>query len=211
MSDGHVPDNLGGSAKGRLDQEVDLATSDRVAKPAAQLLNTLHNDILSRSIKGSSRPLGSLLYLLEKLKGAACYVLGEKVATRDVIIFVKQQFTSWRVAFGTEGKGLEKMRHAIQGRLVVGVRWPPGLAGTRLTMGSIREDLALIARAAGVETWGAQLEAAAGFRAVGNTAGVKDDRRQTKKGTDTTAKQVAINPVETGNIRCLEGTRGFRS
>ena len=73
------------------------------------------------------------------------------------------------------------MRHAVQGSLVVRVRWPPGLAGTRLTVGSIREDLALIARAAGIETRAAQLEAATGFRAVGNIARVVDDGEQTKQ------------------------------
>ena len=211
MSDGHVRDKLAGSAEGRLNQEINFAASDGVAKPVAKLQSAVYDDISSQSTKGFTRPLGSLSHLLEKLKGAASRVLGEKVATRDVIIFVKQQFTSWRVAFGTEGKGLEIMRHAIQGRLVVGVRWPPGLAGTRLTVEALREDPAFSPRAAGIETRDAQLKAATGFRAVDNIARVADDGGQAKKGTDTTTEQVAVNPVETGNIRCLEDARGFRS
>ena len=89
MSDGHVRDKLAGSAEGRLNQEINFAASDGVAKPVAKLQSAVYDDISSQSIKGFTRPLGSLSHLLEKLKGAVSRVLGEKVATRDVTILVK--------------------------------------------------------------------------------------------------------------------------
>ena len=63
-------------------------------------------------------------------------------------------------------KGSKIMPYDIQSRLVVRPRWPPGLAGTRLAMGSVREDLALLERAAGIKTRDAQLEAATSIVAI---------------------------------------------
>ena len=146
MSDGHVPNKLGEGADGRLDQEIDFAASDGVAKLATKLQSTIQDNISGLSIKGSNRPLGSIPHLLQKLEGAASRVLGKQVATSDVIIFVEKQLASERVTFDYKLKGSKIMPYDIQSRLVVRPRWPPGLAGTRLTVGSVREDLALIER-----------------------------------------------------------------
>ena len=109
MSDGHVPNKLGEGAEGRLNQEIDFAASDGVAKLATKLQSTIQDDISRLSIKGSNRPLGSLPHLLQKLEGATSRVLGKQVATSDIIIFVQEQLASERVTFDSKAKGSKKL------------------------------------------------------------------------------------------------------
>ena len=72
-------------------------------------------------------------------------------------------------------------------------------------MGPIGEDPAILSGTARVQAGGTQLalEAATGFPAVNDLKRVEDDGGQPGKGADTTAEQVAVNPVEMGSILIL--------
>ena len=78
-------------------------------------------------------------------------------------------------------------------------------------MGPIGKDPAFLFGKARFQAGATQLEATPGIPAVDSPQRIEDDGRQSEEGADTTAEQVAVNPVEVGSIRRLEGAGGFGS
>jgi len=111
------------------------------------------------------------------------------------IVLVHQQFASGRVAFGRKVKETKKACKGMQHGLVAGIGRSPGFASTGLAVGPIGEDPAVLSGTARVQAGGTQLEAATGFLAVNDLKRVEDDGGQHKKGANTTAEQVTVNPV----------------
>ena len=83
----------------------------------------------------------------------------------------------------------------MQHGLVTGISRSPGFASSGLAVGPIGEDPAVLSGTARVQAGGTQLEAATGFPAVNDLMKVEDDGGQPKKGANTTAEQVTVNPV----------------